>query len=82
MDLDLEFEPEFKRTELFVTTILRVGHRTKYQQARDYIKAFTERANDFLYAKPFDPNDSDIIELQQQVRNMVDYLTKLEKQLK
>jgi hypothetical protein len=82
IDLDLEFDAEFKRTDLFVTTVLRVRHRNKYQQAKDYIKTFTDRANEFLSAKPFDPADPDIISLQHQVRNMIEHLSKLEQQLK
>lgn len=80
--MNLEFEDEFGIVEKYASSVISTKHVSRYPVALYLIHEFVDRAIEFLNSKPFDPNDSDIIELQQQVRNMVDCLTKLEKQLK
>jgi hypothetical protein len=82
MDFNFEFTEEYKNAEQYAQMVLSVKHKNKYLTALELIHVFNKRANDFLSAKPFDPNDSDIISLRQQVKNMVARLYKLEQQLK
>ena len=56
--------------------------RNKYHIALNLIEAFKNRANEFLSASPFDPNDEDIILLQNQVKTMISGLEEIEKSLR
>lgn len=82
VEINLEFEDEFVIVEKYASSVLSTKHISRYPVALSLIHAFVDRAIEFLNSKPFDPNDSEIIELQQQVRNMVVCLTELEKKLK
>lgn len=81
-DFDLDFDTPYQNTVRFVEAILQSGHKSKYNSAKQYTAEFINIANDFLNAKPFDPNDSDIITLQNQVRMMVLHLEELLEQFK
>jgi hypothetical protein len=61
--------------------VIKIKHRSKYPAVLEQIDAFISRANEFLDAKPFDPDDADIISLQKDVREMVKNLSILKNKL-
>jgi hypothetical protein len=81
MEIDLNFDAEFERVLQYVTVVLRVKHKNKFDQALQYIEQFNHRAIEFLEAKPFDPTDQELVLLQERVTNMVEQLNQLAKQL-
>jgi hypothetical protein len=81
LGIDLGFNESYQQILLITDIVLKVKHRSKYPVVIEQIDAFITRANEFLDAKPFDPDDTDIINLQKEVRVMVQTLLTLKDKL-
>lgn len=79
---DFNFETEYQLAANVCNTLIRLKRINQYQIGLNHINDFKERAYKFLNAKPFDPEDLDVIELQRQVKGMISHLDQLSAKLR
>ena len=79
---NFDFETEYRLSVNVCTTLIRLQRTSQYHIGLNHIKDFKDRAYIFLNAVPFDPNDSDIINLKNSVQQMIEHLDQLSTKLR
>lgn len=82
LDIKLSFDQEYMELVKIIETVIKVRHRSKYSAVLVAIDEFRKEATDLLTAKLPIPNDPDLMNIKESVKQMLTHLTQLEQNLK